>query len=207
MIIFASLTWFTYLITGITIIEGSFSFLPKGDTFFFYFYFYIVGWILFKSKQLLNSMMRLDWACVILGVICFLLYIVVAQSLHYELVILMQSLIVWLFIFGIMGLFIRYGNNHSSRMRYISDASYWVYLVHLPLTAIIPSFLYQWDVHSSIKFLTVLTSTSLICFITYHYLVRDTFIGKFLNGRKYPRKVSDMKKNGFQSDLKPMLDK
>ncbi|WP_103864754.1 acyltransferase family protein [Aquimarina sp. I32.4] len=207
VIVFASLTWFTYLIVGTTIIEAPFSFVPKIDTFLFYFYFYIAGWVLFKSKHLLNSMMRLDWASTILGIISFLGCIVAGPSLSYEWVILLQSLIIWLFIFGIIGLFIRYGSTYSPKMRYISDASYWVYLVHLPLTAIIPGFLYDWDMPATIKFLTVLISTTTICFVTYHFLVRASFIGKFLNGRKYPNKFSSSKKERIPSISKPILEK
>jgi hypothetical protein len=29
--------------------------------------------------------------------------------------------------------------------------------------------------------------------VTYHYFVRSTFIGEFLNGRRYSRKISDIK--------------
>ncbi|MFT5848000.1 MAG: glucan biosynthesis protein C, partial [Psychroserpens sp.] len=114
---------------------------------------------------------------------------------------------VWLFIFGITGLFIRYGSNHSSAMRYISDSSYWVYLVHLFLTAIIPSFIVDWPLPSAIKFLFVLIITGVICYVSYHYLVRGTFIGKFLNGRTYSKKLSDIKNAESLSQLKPALDK
>ena len=51
---------------------------------------------------------------------------------------LAKGINVWLFIFGFTGLFIRYASQHSAIMRYVSDSSYWVYLLHLPLTAFIP---------------------------------------------------------------------
>jgi hypothetical protein len=43
----------------------------------------------------------------------------------------------------------------------------------------------DWEIPAFAKFMIVLLVTSLICLVTYHYLVRSTFIGKFLNGRKY----------------------
>jgi len=129
------------------------------------------------------------------------------ESFGYETQIILKSIIVWLFVFGITGLFIRYGSNHSAKMRYISDSSYWVYLLHLSLTAIIPSFIVDWPIHPILKFLFVLISTGIICFVSYHYLVRGTFIGKFLNGRKYSGKLSDINKTEELSKLKPILDK
>lgn len=191
--VFSGLTFLIYLALGISKIETSASFIPSFNTFIFYFFFYIIGWILFKSKHQLVSLMRLDWVSTILGMILFLIYFLMNRSLSNELIIILSSLIVWLFIFGITGLFIRYASKHSLKMRYISDASYWVYLIHLPLTAIIPSFLVNWEVPSTIKFLTVLTSTITICFVSYNYFVRNSFIGKFLNGKKYSKKTISVK--------------
>jgi peptidoglycan/LPS O-acetylase OafA/YrhL len=71
-------------------------------------------------------------------------------------------------------------------MRYIADSSYWVYLIHLPFTAIIPTFIWEFPLTAVVKFLIVLTTTILICLVSYHFLVGATFIGNFLNGRKYP---------------------
>ncbi|MBK7426368.1 MAG: acyltransferase family protein [Saprospiraceae bacterium] len=108
------------------------------------------------------------------------------------LIISIRSLSCWLFIFGITGLFLRYASNHSARMRYVSDSSYWVYLFHLPLTIIIPGLIADWNIPGVLKFLFVMSTTIIICFATYHYFVRSTFIGKFLNGRSYSKKLSDI---------------
>lgn len=194
--LFSSFTFLilTYLETSM--INASTSLIPDLNTFVFYFFFYIVGWILFKSKGLLNSFMKYDWQFV-----AFAVFLIITQGLLIQysgmdlkpnsnsaILISFNSIIVWLFIFGITGLFIRYGSKHSKRMRYISDSSYWVYLIHLPLTAIIPAFISEFPLPALVKFIIVLSLTTLICFATYHYLVRNTFIGKFLNGKKYPKK-------------------
>ena len=116
------------------------------------------------------------------------------DSFDYLTHIILKSMTVWLFVFGITGLFVRYTSCHSPIMRYLSDSSYWVYLVHLSFTAIIPSFISGWSIPATLKFLFVLLTTSFLCFVSYHYLVRGTFIGKFLNGRKYSRKFSEIRK-------------
>jgi len=189
---FAGITGLVYLIMGVSSVATSTSFIPDFNTFLYYFIFFIVGWVLFKSKEHLDSFKRLDWACSILGTVLFFGYTLNAPSFSFEMAILVKSLVVWLLIFGFTGLFLRYGSGHSARMRYISDASYWVYLVHLPIAAFIPALIYEWQVPAMLKFLTVLSGTSIICFTTYHLFVRSTFIGKFLNGRKYSRSVADI---------------
>ena len=162
------------------------------NVFLFYLFFYLIGWILFKSKHLLNTMMKSDLLCVVLGLIVFSIHFFMGETINEitPLKLLIKSITIWLFIFGITGLFIRYSSNYSARMRYISDSSYWVYLLHLPLTMIIPAFIADWTLHPILKVLIVVTSTTAICFLSYHYLVRWTFIGKFLYGKKYSIKCT-----------------
>ena len=192
IVVFACLSIVIYFIMGTSQVETSNSFIPNIDTFIFYLLFYLVGWVLFKSKQLLDSMMKLDWVCTLLGVAVFTIYFFMKDAFNDEVLIILKSITVWLLIFGITGLFIRYGSQHSAKMRYISDSSYWVYLVHLSIIGFIPSLIVDWPIHAIFKFIIVMTFTAVISFVSYHYLVRSSFIGKFLNGRKYSRKLSDL---------------
>jgi glucan biosynthesis protein C len=194
-------TTLTYCLFQIIDKKISFSFIPSLDTFFFYFYFYVFGWILFKSKELLPTFMNFDWLFLVLGTVIYTSYYLIDLEYHPAIRTLINSTCLWMFIFGIIGLFLRYASNHSARMRYISDASYWVYLLHLPLTALIPGLIGNLKLPAIVKFLIVVVVATVICFATYHYLVRGTFIGKFLNGRKYSRKrlflFTNSSKNSF----------
>ena len=199
ILFFSSFTFLMLTFLETSMVNASNSLIPDINTFVFYFFFYIVGWILFKSKNLLHNFMKYDWQCTILAIFLIITEGLLIQYSGMDLnpnsnsgiLISFNSVIVWLFIFGITGLFIRYNSRHSKRMRYISDSSYWVYLIHLPLTQIIPAFIWELPFPALVKFIIVLSLTTLICFVTYHYLVRNTFIGKFLNGKKYPRKIKE----------------
>lgn len=191
---------FTLLTVGVLLfmdrywVATSTSFIPDLNTFIFYFFFYLFGWVLFKSKSLLSSFKKYDWLFTLLGIAIFTWYFFTDRSeMELWMIMSIRSLCCWLFIFGITGLFIRYGSNHSAIMRYVSDSSYWVYLIHLPLTIIIPGLIADWNLPGTIKFLFVMSATAFICFTTYHFFVRSTFIGQFLNGRKYSQKLSDIK--------------
>lgn len=188
-------------------VNTSTSFILEFNTFIFYLFFYMFGWLLYKSKSFLKTFMKHDWLFTILGTALFTWYFIL-DTAKLDLLIIMsiRSLACWLLIFGITGLFIRYASHHSARMRYISDASYWVYLLHLPLTIIIPALIADWDISGVLKFLFVMLTTSCICFVTYHFFVRNTFIGKFLNGRKYSRKTGDLKQVEIP-ELKIIRDK
>jgi hypothetical protein len=62
-----------------------------------------------------------------------------------------------------------------------------MYLVHFPIVMLLQAWMLRWPLHWSIKLSMVLAITSVLLFTSYHYLVRSTFMGVFLNGRKYPR--------------------
>ena len=95
----------------------------------------------------------------------------------------------WLFVLGFLGLFRRWLDTPSRGWRYLSDASYWMYLVHLPLTVALPPLLSGWDAPGLVKFALALGAAFAITLVTYHYGVRSTWVGKRLNGRRYPRTV------------------
>lgn len=193
VLFFAAINVLLFFTLGIDEVATSGSLIPEFNIYIFYTFFYLVGWVLFKSKPLLNTLMQGDWLCTFLGLVLFTIRFMNYSSFSFEGLVLINSFMIWLLIFGITGLFIRYGSNHSPRMRYISDASYWVYLVHYPIVVLIPGLIVDWPIPAFMKFVFVVVSTGIICFGTYHLFVRSTFIGKFLNGRKYSRKLLDIK--------------
>jgi ABC-type multidrug transport system ATPase subunit/peptidoglycan/LPS O-acetylase OafA/YrhL len=95
---------------------------------------------------------------------------------------------VWGWALGLTGAALRFLSNYSAVRRYIADASYWIYLAHLPVVAAFQVWVGHWPLHWSVKYPFILAASFAVLFLSYHYLVRPTFIGKLLNGRKYPRK-------------------
>ncbi len=71
--------------------------------------------------------------------------------------------------------------------RYLADASYWLYLAHVPIVFGLQAALMHVPLHWAIKFPLILAITMTVLLTSYHYLVRPTLIGEILNGRKYPR--------------------
>ncbi len=188
LFIFSTITFGLLLVMNQSWVSTSTNFRPRISTFFFYFLFYLFGWFLFKSKHSLDRFMKYDFLSTVLGILLLTVSFLYRDMLSVQIIMALNALTVWSLSFGVIGLFVRYGSTHSQSMRYLSDASYWVYLIHLPFTQLIPGMIADWNFPPLLKALVVLTATSMICFISYHYLVRNTFIGKFLNGRKYPIK-------------------
>ena len=206
VVFFSLLTALLYLIMGTSSVATSTSWIPDFNTFLYYLSFYLVGWVLFKSKHRLDDIRKFDFINLILGVVLFWIYFNYYSAMNSDVILVVKSVMVWLLIFGITGLFIRYASKHSAIMRYVSDSSYWVYLIHLTLTAYLPGLIVSWGIPAPLKFLFVLVVSGLISFVSYHYLVRSTFIGELLNGRRYSRKLDDIRKADQLPQLKPVLD-
>lgn len=96
-------------------------------------------------------------------------------------------LAVWSWVFAVVGIGLRFFSGENRTRRYVSDSSYWLYLVHLPLVMALQAVVMLWDFHWSIKFLFIVTVTTGLLLLSYHYLVRFTYIGEILNGRRRRR--------------------
>lgn len=95
---------------------------------------------------------------------------------------LVEAACAWLMCFGLMGLFRWVASRASFTVLYFSDASYWTYLVHLPLVIAGQLMVVGMPVHYHFKFLIVCAGVTLIVLATYQFAVRYTIIGRTLNG-------------------------
>ena len=59
-------------------------------------------------------------------------------GLHQDAVRLVFGVAVWGWVLGLTGAALRFLSNYSAVRRYIADASYWIYLAHLPVVAALP---------------------------------------------------------------------
>jgi glucan biosynthesis protein C len=100
------------------------------------------------------------------------------------------ALCIWTWTFGVIGAALRFLSGESPARRYIADSSYWIYIVHLPLVIVLQAAVSRLDWPWELKFTVVLGVGFAIMFATYELLVRHTFIGGVLNGRRIPWKRS-----------------
>jgi peptidoglycan/LPS O-acetylase OafA/YrhL len=97
---------------------------------------------------------------------------------------------IWYWSFGITGAVLRFCSGESVVRRYLADSSYWLYLVHVPVVYFLQVVFAPLPWHWAIKFPLIVSITFTLLLLSYHYCVRPTWIGHFLNGRKYPRRAA-----------------
>ncbi|WP_161557555.1 acyltransferase family protein [Acidisarcina polymorpha] len=155
-----------------------------------YGYFFAFGWYLFAEIDLLlrlqqHAVTHLTIAFV-LGPIAFRLHGLLRHEprVHIPL-IAMTAIICWCLIIGLIGIGNRYWNGGSPHVRYFADASYWVYLVHYPLVIWLQIALLFFHMPVILKFILVISATTVLSLASYHLFVRYTLIGKLLNGTRH----------------------
>jgi glucans biosynthesis protein C len=181
-------------------IDTTFSFWPSPAILATYGVFFGFGWLLYADRDaLLPTFPRHDWGQV--GLATALLVVNVFAStprrgvptlprdaLHAG-ASAIGALTTWLFVFGLIGLALRHLDRPSATLRYLTDASYWSYLVHVPFLFWLAALIAPLPAPSPVKYLLLIVLTTGSCLATYQLGVRSTFIGAVLNGRRYPRRL------------------
>ncbi len=94
----------------------------------------------------------------------------------------LQVAFVWSIIPGSIGLFRAFFAEKVRGVRFLADASYWIYLVHLPVEIWLQAVLVGWDVGPWLKFGVVVLVSMALGLATYRAFVRYSPIGWVLNG-------------------------
>jgi ABC-type multidrug transport system ATPase subunit/peptidoglycan/LPS O-acetylase OafA/YrhL len=162
---------------------------------------FLFGWLLHRQLDLLSALRR-RWVTQLaigvgLSIVCqtvpgiklgttapWLAHLHVGATTLYAACYLVSS---WFWSFGIIGAALRFCDGEDAVRRYLADASYWLYLAHLPLVFFLAAALSKVPLHWAIKFPLILAITMAVLLASYHYLVRPTWLGEILNGRRYPR--------------------
>ncbi|MEO1019320.1 MAG: 2,3,4,5-tetrahydropyridine-2,6-carboxylate N-succinyltransferase, partial [Pseudomonadota bacterium] len=175
-------------------LRTSVAFVPEPLTLLTYGFFFWCGWMLFHQRELLLVFNSHAWLHTLTGLALFGAY-KARSGFLYGLDLNAQTLVAsfliasvcWLSVLGLTGLFQRYLDRPSSILRYIVDASYWVYLIHLPAIAFLVGIMYWVGGDWWLKYIFLLLSTLIIGGVSYDLFVRNSLLGVVLNGRKYRR--------------------
>lgn len=92
------------------------------------------------------------------------------------------SLAAWTTAFAVFGFGAGALQRPRPTVRFLSDAAYWTYLIHLPLVGAFGMLLYRQPLPTWLKLLLVVSLTLGVCLFTYRAWVRPTRLGLFLHG-------------------------
>ena len=150
------------------------------------------GWLLYHSRDLLPRFEKHIWLYLALACGAFMIYGKTAPS-HAWLKAGGNVLLCWFLIFAVLGLFLRYASRPSPAWRYMSDASYWLYLMHMPVVIGFQVAFRNLPVPAIWKVPVALAASVLLLVASYDLVVRPTWIGALLNGRRYQRRLPEVR--------------
>jgi len=90
----------------------------------------------------------------------------------------------WLWSMALIGGFVRYLPRQNAVLAYLSQSSYWVYLVHMLGTVGFGILLFHAPLGAVAKMGLNIAATSLAALASYQLLVRRTPVGRLLNGQR-----------------------
>ena len=155
--------------------------------------FFVIGYVYHHYRASTALLVRYVRWCAAMAALLFPLS-VYASHLEYThpgvahfhvLAIVLQALLTWSLIWLLVGVALRWFDRPTPWALYASQSAYWVYLLHLPVIAVMGWLLVPVNVSALAKFAIVAGVTTVVCFTTYHYWVQDTWLGAFLHGKRF----------------------
>lgn len=178
------------------------SWIPVPRILLVYAFYFWIGWITYRHREVIEQLKNWSWLrllggllmlglCLIMSITWYMLLEeagVSQETRDWILAVaqLFNVTCVWLLVLGLTGVTERLLSRENPLIRYMVDASYWIYLMHLPLTLFIPALFRYWDIDGTLKMLIMMVLVTVPLIVTYHLFVRGSVIGVVLNGRRYP---------------------
>ena len=175
------------------------SFIPLWWPLVFYGWFYTAGWQLFGRETNLELLRPYAWHIFGISVILFVPYYILLPVMDLSTLVdspspqnawvlgaeaLLTAYLSVLLTMASLLLGKRYLSSRSPLLAFVADASYWVYLLHLPIAIFLQTLLIPVPFPLWLKFMAVLLGTLVSCFATYVVFVRYTPMGWLLHGKR-----------------------
>jgi glucan biosynthesis protein C len=156
----------------------------------YYWIYFFVGACIYRHRTKLHLHARYGWSYLILSGLIFSVTLPLirehlgphATGENRLLLAGLLSLFAWVTTFGLLAVFLNLQLN-TRVTRYFAEASFWVYLIHLPLVVLAQIAIVQLPVVTVGKYGIVFVVTMFLSLASYQVFVRNRWLGEFLNGQ------------------------
>ncbi|WP_432277206.1 acyltransferase family protein [Glaciecola petra] len=170
------------------------SLIPVFAVSFLYGLCFALGWVLHRQAALFERLANLSWTQSIICIASVCLTLVLSQYegqinlVNYGLIkvtyMFVYALTIWSLVRLSIGLCKTFLSKRNALMSYITDASYWIYLIHLPIVVFLQIAFAELPLPWLVKLSSICLITFLITLLSYDLLVRASFLGQLLNHKK-----------------------
>jgi glucans biosynthesis protein C len=175
------------------------SFALHPDLLGYYALFFAAGWLLLAAPDLREAIEQAPWRQLAISALALppalALYLlqdrpaIGASPAFHLLALVLFSVASWSLVLGLLGLARRFGSTPNRRLRYWTDASYWIYLSHFPVMAGFALIIAGLAMPEALRLAILVVATLAVIFPAYGVFVRHTAIGRVLHGPR-PRRES-----------------
>lgn len=168
------------------------SFVPQFRILAYYSMFVGTGWLIHRQPALVDELAKALWIPLLTALAAIVpLGLLVDRTLQMGPIasvglrvgaLYLSALFGWSLVVLFIGAFVRWGARPRPWVSYLSDASYWSYLIHLPVVVALQILVADLAWPGPIKYLLVMAGTIAACLGSYQVFVRHTFVGAALNG-------------------------
>ncbi|KAB1659430.1 acyltransferase [Pseudoclavibacter chungangensis] len=149
---------------------------------------FVVGWLLASDGRALERLATYTWQNVAVALVALPTALVVTGVVGDVGVLPVYvwapvcAIAAWATVYALIGGAVRFLRRERRWIRLLADASYWMYLMHLVVLVGLEAFVADLPLPLGVKLLGTLTVTTVVLLATYRWLVRPTWIGRWLNG-------------------------
>jgi len=174
--------------------EGFIYFRPHPPSLLYYGSFFVLGYLLHARPGLLHVPARRPLAWAVSAAALFALSLEASahdraaaggEPLRHLLAVVLNGFCTWALIYAFLGITQKHFDRVSPWIQYVSQSSYWVFLVHMPLVLLAGWWLAPYALPGLVKFVLVCGFTAAVAFASFHYAVQRTWVSQFLHGRRF----------------------
>jgi glucans biosynthesis protein C len=177
--------------------EPSSGFVPVPSVLAYYALFFAFGATLCVHRDLVAAAGRNAWrwtACALIATLpaAYLFARHISANADsgpaaHALGLLIYAVATWSSLLALVGLADRYLSRPRPALRYLADASYWIYLSHMPVVVGLAALLGATALGTAPQLVLITAGALFFSLLTYSLLVRYSVIGRILNGRRQRR--------------------
>jgi len=160
--------------------------------------FFIFGYLFQANKHFIDTIKRIGWITLFLGIIASACLFTFVDELsnpldyygtsRYILSQFVQVMNTWSWILAILSLASRYLNNNNGFLKYANEAILPFYILHQTVIIVIGFYVVQWNSGIGLKYLVISSTSFIIIIAIYEFLVRRFNVFRFLFGMRLKRK-------------------
>lgn len=155
-------------------------------------FFFLYGYIFYAEPRLLRAAARDSLVALLLGVIAFaLLQIQViggtssgSFTLGVAVIAFLRALSVWFLVVGILGISVRLLGFTNRALRYLNEAAYPLYVLHMPVLVILGLTVASWRIPLLLQLIIIVSGTLAVTLGLYELVIRRISVLRMLFGMK-----------------------